>query len=65
MENNKNLWDIIKRKETFPAPTETKRHGAWYEFIVSIDDDNVAYITMPRESYDRLMKIQQKSNLQR
>lgn len=34
------------------APKETRRHGHWVECIISVDNDNIAYLTMPQEAFE-------------
>lgn len=51
------LREIINSSNVNLAAQKTERYGEWKEVIIGIGKDHVAYITMPVESYEELMKI--------
>lgn len=50
------MIELITTHKVMEAPVETRRAGGWVECVIGIDDNNVAYLTMPVESYDILRK---------
>ena len=50
------LRKLIRGKTVTSAPVKTERHGEWVEFIFGIGNDEVAYLTMPKEALDLLFE---------
>jgi hypothetical protein len=48
---------LVTKTKKHNAPWKTQRHGEWFEFVLPVDDDNVAYLTMPKESYDTIVAM--------
>ncbi len=52
----KTLFELISSSDSQEAAGTIDRFGHWVEWIIGIGNDDVAYITMPFESYTRLIK---------
>lgn len=50
------MWGILNQQQLVEAAPTERRCGVWYEFLVGIGADHTAYITMPKEDYDELVK---------
>lgn len=56
MTSDRLLMNLIKQNELQDAPTKRVFYGEWVEVVVSIGPDYCAYITMPGEAYDELVR---------
>jgi hypothetical protein len=41
---------LIQNCPIGPAPKKTERHGKWYEIIIPIGKDHVAYLSMSEDA---------------
>ena len=57
MKNLKELRTIMLSEEQTGLPLTRTYHGAWVEVLVAIGPNGTAYVTMPREDYDRLLEL--------
>ena len=51
------ITDLINRHGMRPAPAKTELHGDWFQVVVPISIDHVAYLTLPDEAVDEIKKI--------
>ena len=54
--DEKLLFELLESKEVSPAAFQTERVGIWCEWLIGIGNDDVAYITMPLESAQKLIE---------
>jgi len=51
---DKVLFTVIRDHPLRNAPKRTKRFGEWYQWIIGIGNDEVAYVTMTKEAFEAL-----------
>jgi len=57
MKNLKELRTIMLSEKQDRTPLTRTYHGAWVEVVVAIGPNGSAYVTMPREDYDKLLEL--------
>ena len=57
MKNLKELRTIMLSEKQTGAPLTRTYHGGWVEVIVAIGPSGTAYVTMPREDYEKLLEL--------
>lgn len=48
---------LIAQNDIHEAPENTARYGGWSEVLIGIGKDHVAYITLPNDALEELVKI--------
>jgi hypothetical protein len=51
------LLELINRNVLGDAPSKTERFVKYFEVVVGVGNNNVAYITLPEDSYQKLCDI--------
>jgi len=51
------VTDLVLRNDVHDAPAKTERQGKWYECVIPIDKDHVAYLTIPEDSFRAMQEI--------
>ena len=51
------LGVLLGRNEITQAPVKTQREGVWYQVIIGIGDDEVAYLTLTDDALEVLKTI--------
>jgi len=51
------ITELILRNNAHDAPIKTERIGKWYECIIPIGDNYVAYLTLTDDAFQELCKI--------
>jgi len=57
MKNLKELRTIMLSEDQYSTPLTRTYHGEWIEVRVAFVPNGSAYVTMPREDYDKLLEL--------